>query len=266
MAKLKGVVKAPEAPAEEQEEETPGQEEAAAVEEAEGAEGTDPEEEKVDSKEYKRLQRENEELREKAEARRDPPPAEQPKVTVAWLEALDEEQREAVEKQAGMPFTKVMATVRAQEADSRRKSDVAQHARLSVREAIEDAVDADPQVAKLKGHIKDYLADITDEQKADPARLKVLMKKAVTYAKGAAGVTVRTGKPKVDPKGPRPDDEPAFSEDDDDIKPGVYDFKNGLRIRIEDKIPPKRRAQIKHPEQKYGVILPASLDEEPRFR
>lgn len=193
----------------------------------------------------------------------------QPRVTSAQLRGLSEAAREKIAESMGQTFEQVLANVEAQERAIEDSKRVANEARVNVRDAIDEAVDADPQVAKLKGGIKEYLADVSDADKADPKKLARHMKKAITYARGAAGITSRTtttGKPRNETKGPGPDDAPVFDHDEDDIKPGVYDDGTGFRIRIEDKMDDSTRKAVKHPEHKHGVRISSDFDKPPKFR
>jgi hypothetical protein len=193
----------------------------------------------------------------------------QPRVTSIQLRGLTEEAQAKISEQMGQPFNAILANVEAQERAVDESKRIAGEARVNVRDAIDDAVDADPQVAKLKGHIKDYLADVSDADKANPKRLERHMKKAITYARGAAGMTSRTvnGKARNETKGPGPDDAPVFDKDsDDDIKPGLYDDGSGFRLRIEDKMDADTRKAVKHPEHKHGVRISSDFDKPPKFR
>jgi len=247
--------------------------EAEAAEEVEtGKEGEAKPEAVVDTEketlkaEKERLERENEELRTRSTA--------QPRITAAQLKAMSEAEREQVEKTTGLPFDQVVSRVEAQEIGESQKREISRNARENVRDAIEDATERDPQIGKLKSGIKEYLEDISDEVKSDPKRLKAVMAKAITYARGKVGPT---REPAREPSGrvriPKPNDEAPYFEDTDEdnpkagkIKPGTYRLNDDFKVEIQDLIPKEKRDKFKHPEHPTGVRVAQDFDEAPKFR
>ena len=246
-------------------------------EEVEGEEQKDTEEveEQEEEKEddVSAVRAENKELRDRLD-RLESSRQEAPKstITATQLEAMNEQEREFVEKQSGMAFDEVVRRVKRQEQNAWEDERVKDRARVNVRDAIEDAVDSDPKVSKLKVHIKDFFADISDSEKSNPERVRKLMKKAVTYAKGAAGVpdvkpsgdrVLRTSRPEEDGG-----DEDMVSNDPKSgkIKPGMYRFSEEFKINIENLVPEATRKRMQHPEHLTGIRIPHDFDEPPKFR
>ena len=220
-----------------------------------------------------RLEKENADLKaDKAkqdEERRAKPVAAAPKVTASYLRTMSDKQREYGEQQTGMGFDDVIKNVEAQEAQDSRSQTLAVQARGSLRDAIDDEVDRNPQVAKLKGHIRDYFEDVSDADKADSATMARHMKKALVYAKGAAGVPEVRHKQSNEARtsGPDDNDEPTFADPKSgDIKAGTYRLNDGFKLEIQDLIPKEKRAKMVHPEHPTGIKIASDFDEAPRFR
>lgn len=220
------------------------------------------------AKEREKIALEREEL--EAEKQRVREGQEKPRVTSAQLRNLDEAQRENLETQTGMKFNDIMRNVEAQETSIAENRRMATDARLNVADAIAEAVEKDPQLSKIKGGIRDYLSDFPDSAKADPVRLKKLMAKAVTYAKGAAPEKTFTRKPGATKKadgGPEGD-----TNDDGDLDPKAGKIKDGvyqvgdMKLEIKALISKDKRVKMTHPEHATGIRIPGDLDEAPRFR
>lgn len=219
------------------------------------------------AKEREKIALEREEL--EAEKRRVREGQEKPRVTSAQLRNLDEDQRENLETQTGMKFNDIMRNVEAQETSIAENRRMATDARLNVADAIAEAVERDPQLSKIKGGIRDYLSDFPDSAKADPVRLKKLMAKAVTYAKGAAPEKTFTRKPGATKKA---DGGPEGDNDDGDLDPKAGKIKDGvyqvgdMKLEIKALISKDKRVKMTHPEHATGIRIPGDLDEAPRFR
>lgn len=244
-----------------------------ADEEEKGGEGGSAEETaKVDaSSKQAEIEAENARLKEENETlRRAQPPVSQaqPKISASQLRAMNDEQKEYIEKVTNMPFATVLSNVEAQERQSDEAERASTRAIVNVRDAIDDLVDRDPQAAKLKGGIREYLSDISDADKADPVRLKKHIAKAVIYARGKAGVPApaRTGERQE--RSPRPGED-GIEEDVDaksgKINPGLYEF-GGLKLEIKELVSKEKMAKIRHPEHPTGILIPQGFDEAPKFR
>ena len=238
------------------------------AEESEGEEVT----ESVD--EAAKLKQENEDLKAKlaeAETRQQRQPTPQAKVTATYLRGMTEKQREFVEQQTGMAFDDVVKNVESQEANDARSQTLAVQARSAVRDAIDEEVDRNPQVSKLKGHIRDYFSDISDAEKADPAAMQRHMKRALIYAKGAAGVPETKPTGRTEPRTPGPGEGGGNEIEDNDpkagaIKEGTYRLNDGFKLEIKDLIPEEKRKKMVHPEHPTGIRIASDFDQEPRFR
>lgn len=194
-----------------------------------------------------------------------------PTITSYQLEAMTDAERENVEKVTGMDFATVVRRVRAQEQAKSEAERVSMTAESNVRAAIDDLIEENPQAIKLKKHIREYMADISDADKADRAKLKRHIERAFTYAKGKEGVT--TARPAGRENGIRRGDNPdGGGEGDgnarkdkflDDVKPGVYQFGD-FRLRIED-LPPEVKKRVEKSEHPNGIKIGASDWNAPRF-
>lgn len=263
--KLKaGVTTEPAAPAGDDGDVSAGDGEGAAAAEDTGAE---PNKKDGITERLDRLEAENKALKEKLDSQPTTPatpPPPQPSVTSDDLMAMSEDEREKTAEHVGIPFNTILAKVRAQEkarAEYEKQTTVAQN---NVRDAIEDMVDSDPRMARYKKHVREFMADIPDSEKADPKRLKRHMDKAVIYAKGVVGSTTKPNA--SNPKGgAAPDGEPSFEDEDGDIKPGTYEIGNGGKVRIENLVDKETRKRIKHPTKKGGIQIPSDFDQVPRF-
>ena len=232
-----------------------------------------PEETAAEEKaELARLKRENEDLKADQERERDRRPVTtQPKVTAAYLRGLNETQREFVEQQIpGMKFEDILRNVEGQEAQEAQSKNLSVQARVALSDAIAEEVDRNPQVSKLKGHIREYFSDISDADKADPGAMKRHMKKAITYAKGAAGVPEvrRTAAPITTggPDGGGQEEGIIMDPKAGNIKAGTYHLKDGFKIEIQELIPPDQRKKMQHPDHPTGLKMPIDFDEPPRMR
>lgn len=218
------------------------------------------------------LKKENEALKARlaeSETRRQPAP--QAKVTASYLRGMTEKQREFVEQQTGMAFDDVVKNVESQEANDARSQTLAVQARSAVRDAIDDEVDRNPQVSKLKGHIRDYFTDVSDAEKADPAAMQRHMKRALVYAKGAAGVPEVKTSGRTEPRTSAPgeglvDDGVIMDPKEGVIKEGTYRLNDGFKLEIKDLIPKEKREKMVHPEHPTGIRIASDFDQEPRFR
>lgn len=257
-----------------------GQEENANGEVDEGQEGAATPKGDESAAELARLREENAALKARQDAERERAQEErervaksaQPTITSYQLEAMTDAERENVEKVTGMEFATVVRRVRAQEQARADAERVAVTADANVRAAIDDLIEENPQALKLKKHIREFMADVPDADKADRTRLKNQMDRALAYAKGKAGVGASSssaGKENALRRGDNPD---GGSEDNggrkgdkflDDVKPGLYQFGD-FRLRIED-LPPDVKKRVEKSEHPNGIKIGASDWNAPRF-
>lgn len=260
----------------------PDEEGAAAEEAEETAEeetAEDAEEEAADDEpdhkaEAERLRKENEELRRERSERRAAAPASTAKVTTATLDNMTPKERELLEEQTGLSYEQIYAKVSAHE---QRTGQLATAARLNVAEALEDMVLQDAGTSRLKPHIREYLNDLTVEDRADPERLAKHMAKAKVYAKGklAEKSGGRASTDKTKQRQERSPDE-GGAGDEEDGEEGVAEAgktyeDGGFKVRVSElggragKNPKAHR----HPRDPNGVIFkstgPNALDKAPVF-
>ncbi len=227
--------------------------------------------------ELARLKAENEELK-----KRDPvvqrPASDQGgqgRVTAATLRALGEDDWKHLEEKTGKTRSEILTQVEAQESN-RRSLDL--DARLKVADALDDLTEKEPQFNKFKSYLKEYLSDVSTEDKLDPAKLQRHIEKAKAYARGRAAEKggfvqnrndasgnnsgTRTG------KGPSP----SVDNDDDDTEEGEVKANQTveigkLKLKIGD-YPEKLKArakEIKHEDDPNGVQF-KNFDKPPVFR
>lgn len=240
--------------------------EAEAVENTETTETTTPEPKTDESAALKErlaaLEAKNQEL----ESKLTTTTANQPKTpTSIELRGWSDEQKEKASEIYGMPFDKILSTIEARERAELENSLTETRASSNVREAIEAACESDPQVTKLKAHIREFLADIPTSDKADARKLNNWMKKAVSYARGQAGTkATTTPKAKNEPKTPGPDAEPIMDTDDNDT--GRIQMEDGSTIRIEKLISDEKRKEMKHPSRDNAIRISCDFDKPPKMR
>ena len=216
---------------------------------------------------------ENEQLKAQLSARQnDSAPTTRPKVTAAILAGLTDEEWEQAEKQSNMPRAVIIENVRRRELDETRAS-------VFVRDAIDDEMEKDPQVAKLRGPMREYLETIAVEDKADPERLKRHIQIAKRYARGLLSERGAAPAPKVagqgqgkappppSPRGQEGDDEANATDFDSDtkaVRPGAEVRRGDLRLKVADLISPEKRKRMKHATDPNGVSF-RNYDKPPKF-
>jgi hypothetical protein len=177
-----------------------------------------------------------------------------------------EEQWQDLEAQYGMPreeikknhklIVSVVAPI-AQE-NARLKAQLAVD--KNVKTALKDLASSEPQFSKLEKFVNEYLEDVSEADKADPARLKKAMEKAVFYAKGKA--------PKADKKNEREvpevdkhleDDEQARHTRNKDEFYGVHEGDGkvirAFKIKVDKKVPDDYREKHAHPDGEGGILV-----------
>lgn len=222
-----------------------------------------------------RLEQENEDLRTKnsdLKASKTPAPEIKGRITSEQLLNMSEKERETIEEQTGKEFDTIIRLVQTQESQARAGASTAIQARLDVQDALDAEFDKNPNAKKLRGHIREFLADVPDSDKTDPEKLKRHIDRAVNYAKGKAGVSEvkRTGKVG---KTSRPEDvvddedEPEFASDPEKkIPPGRYQLGKDFTIEIEDHMTDDMRKKTKHPTRGgHAIEIPKNFDPEPKF-
>lgn len=228
--------------------------------------------------EIARLKAENEEFKKRQTSvqSQSAPQTSSGKITAADLRNLGDEDWKHLEEKFGRTRSEILTQVEAQESN-RRSLDL--DARLKVADALDDLTEKEPQFNKLKSHIKEYLSDVSMEDKLDPAKLQRHIDKAKVYARGKAaekggvtpsnsnqsrdGVTVRSG------RGPSPinDSDDDDSENEGEVKANQVVEIGKLKLKIGD-LPEKLKArakELKHPDDPNGVSF-KGFDKAPVFK
>lgn len=111
-----------------------------------------------------------------------------------------------------------------------------------------------PQYAKLRPHIEEYMADVPDEVKADPARLKKEVEKAIRYAKGSVPVADRGEFTQETPLHDEGGEVQEVSGEDKFF--GVHtDANHKTRLEVIPLVDKDYRKQNTHPENPGGVQI-----------
>jgi len=229
----------------------------------------EPKEDKSEAlaKRLEEIERKNQELEAKLAAKAQP--AQQPQITASDLRALPEDQREALEKHYGRSFDEIVRLTEQNERYANQQRETELRAKLNVRDAMDEVVDKDPQLHKAKAHIREYLEDVSDSDKADPAKLKRHMDKAVIYARGKAGVFKSASNGKVPEKTAKPDESPVFEDTDEntDVKSGTYNVGSGLKLNIEE-LPKEIKSKLKNGSASGQGVMGITFkdDEAAKFR
>jgi len=223
-----------------------------------------------EQQELEKLKAENAELK----ARNTPPPAPvapaPAPLTSATLESYTSDQWAVIEEKTGKTRDQIITDFKHHELTTRQN---AIDAKSNTADAVQDAVEANPKLIKLRGAIKEYLETVPLADKLDPAKLKRQMEIAVTYAKGKHMST--TPEPAT-PKG-KPNDSPNPKGNDDDgggddglvegeMANGEYTGENGLRLKL-GKVDKATWKKIQHKTKNpNGVSIPADFDKPPVFK
>lgn len=194
-------------------------------------------------------------------------------ITSAGLKNLGPKEWEALEEQTGLSKDTIMARV---ESNELRQENAHIKAKQNVAEALEDAAEKDPQVHRLKPFIREYLNDISIEDRSDSEKLARHMAKAKVYAKGRLAEKGGYRAPaaegeKVKSRGPE-DTSDNDEGDDEEIKAGQEVNVDGLRFKVSHlgNKAAKRAADIKHPRDPNGIMFRGAgekaFDKPPIFR
>lgn len=237
------------------------------------AEEAAPETPAVDERdtELARLRAENETLKTVRPAQ--PQVVARPQITSSDLSRLSDQEWADIEEKTGKNRDVILAGVRSQEAERR---SLESEARWRVAEALDDAVEKDPQIHKLKVHMREYLSDIPLEDRADADKLKRHMDKAKVFARGRLaekGISTRTTTVGAAPKGstmkaPTPSNDEGDDEglEEGEVKAGSEVMIGPMKLKIKD-LPEKLQArakELRHPDDPNGVMF-KNYDKAPKF-
>jgi hypothetical protein len=174
-----------------------------------------------------------------------------------------EEQWVDLEAQYGMPreelrknhklIVSIVAPIAAENARLRREMSVDKN----VKTAVAELAGKDPQFSKYEKFVHEYLEDVSAEDKADPARLKKQLDKAVFYAKGRAPQAPKKGErelPEVD-KNLEEDEEARRSKEEMfGVHEGDGKVIRSFKIKVEKKVPDEYRDKHAHPDG-IGILV-----------
>lgn len=223
----------------------------------------------AEQQELASLKEENARLKAQPHAAQPAPAAPAP-VTSATLEGYNEEQWGVVEQRTGKDRATILRDFKDFELTNRQNSI---DAKTNTTEALQDAIEANPKLTKLRGSIKEFMDEVPTADKLDPAKLKRHMDKAIIYAKGKHMINTsdtQTPKPKVNdgasPKGSDDDDGGDDNPIDGEIKNDDYKSESGLHIKL-GKVDKKTWKEIQHKTRDPNSIsIPADFDKPPTFK
>jgi hypothetical protein len=239
----------------------PAAEPPAAAAPAPGA--TAPETPSAEAQEIARLKAENEALKNR-QPQEPPAPA---KVTSATLDGYTEDQWTAIEAKTGKDRATIIREFKDWEITQKQN---ALEAKSNVSDMIQEELEKDPRLLKLRGSIKEFLAEVPLADQLDPTKLKRAMEKAIIYARGkhmSAPAPQPSGTPA--PKTPAPNaggDDGGDGTVEGEIKDDEYISPTGLRIKT-GKVNKETWKRIRHQEKDpNSVSIPADFDEKPKFK
>lgn len=196
-----------------------------------------------------------------------PAPTAQP-ITSATLENYGADQWAIIEERTGKTKDQILRDYKDHELNTRQNNI---DAKTNTNEALQDALEANPKLIKLRGSIKEFMDDVPVEDKLNPAKLKRHMEKAITYAKGKHMTTVSdTPAPKHNPGSAAPKGGEVDAVDDTlvegEIKNDDYVSESGLRIKL-GKVDKATWKNIQHKTRDANSIsIPADFDKPPSFK
>ena len=199
-----------------------------------------------------------------------PAPANKP-ITSADMEGYTDEQWATIEAKSGRDKATILRDFKDWELTQRQN---AIDAKTNTTEAIQEAIETNPKLLKLRGSIKEFLDEVPAIDKLDPAKMKRHMERAINYAKGKHMSTIpdtpanpnKPGKPAgtPSPKGEVEEDGETVDALAGDVKDDQYVNNSGLRIQT-GRVDKKTWDKIKHKEIPNSVSIPADFDKAPSF-
>ena len=174
---------------------------------------------------------------------------------------LTDEQWASLEEQTGMPRKQIEATWNmAQTAAGKARAEVVSlRTDLAVERAKKAEQRADPAFGKLEKWVDEYLADVSDADKADPAKLAKHMGKAKLYAKGAAREADPNSRVPGSRVPPPPGGKVLVNVDKEEgatMKEEVFeDPHRGIRLTVRPRVSDAYRKKNAHPDVEGGVMI-----------
>jgi hypothetical protein len=194
------------------------------------------------------------------------------KVTSATLNSYTSEQWAQIESETGKDKQTIMREFRDYEI-TQRQNEI--EAKAQVNDALQDELEKNPKLLKMRGSIKEFLNEIPLSDKIDPVKLKRAMEKAIIYARGKhitmtqdnqnssanRNNKTNTPSPKIDNNDN--DNEDGYKEGE--IKNDVYTGEHGVKIKI-GKLDKKIWDRVQHKTREpNSLCIPSDFDEKPRF-
>lgn len=190
-------------------------------------------------------------------------------ITSATLENYGSEQWAIIEERTGKTKDQILRDYKDHELTTRQNNI---DAKTNTTEALQDALESNPKLIKLRGAIKEFMEDVPVADKLDPVKLKRHMEKAITYAKGKH-MTNNSDTPAPAPKhnnsaSPKGADidEPEDNLADGEVKNDDYVSDSGLHIKL-GKIDKSTWKTIQHKTRDANSIcIPTDFDKPPSFK
>jgi len=230
--------------------------------------GEPPPDEK--EQELARIKAENEELKKQAAAASNP--EYKKPVTSRTLEGYTEEQWEAIESKTGKDRATIMNEFRAWEL-SKKQEEI--EAKTNVNDIIQEEMEKDPKLLKIRSGIKEYMSDVPLDRKVNPALLKKEMEKAIAFAKGKYMTTNNNASGSPAPKKPNISrSTPDTGEDgggdegyaEGEVKDDVYISSEGTKIKVGGRMSREQWKKVQHKQRDpNSVQISGHLDEKPKF-
>lgn len=222
-----------------------------------------------DNEIIEKLKRENEELKrhfEETTTQKSNIP------TYEQLASYTDDQWAQIEARTGKDRNTIMREFKDWEITQRQNELIA---KSNVNDAVQDLLETNPKLLKLRGGIKEYLADVPTEAKLNPARLKREIEKAINYAKGKYMDLNSENRNNNNnnritkyEKTPSPNNIEDYDETNrlkkGEVKDDVHILDSGLKIKT-GKIDKKLWKRVQSPDEPNSVRIPMDFDEEPKF-
>jgi len=223
----------------------------------------------ADKEELDNLRKENERLKNQTPQAQ---PAAQPKLSpVTQLESFNEDQWAALESRTNKTRDVILREAKDWDITQRQN---ALEARTAVADAINDEVEKNPKLIRLRSSIKEFMSEIPVEDQIDPARRNRALEKAVIYAKGKhISMTPETPSPKSKPgTGTPAPGAPEIEEEEDggtvegEVKDDTYiNPTTGQKIVTGKRLDKKDWKKIQNPDEPNSVRIPGDFDKKPTF-
>jgi hypothetical protein len=195
------------------------------------------------------------------------PAAAPSQITSSTLESYTDEQWATIESRTGKDKATILRDYKDYELTTRQNNI---DAKTNTTEALQDAIESNPKLIKLRGSIKEFMDDVPVADKLDPSKLKRHMEKAIIYAKGKhMSITPESPASRKTSSDPSPNSSDIDGPDDGiaegEIKNDDYVSNTGLHIKL-GKVDKSVWKTIQSKKESNSVSIPIDFDKPPVFK